>query len=180
MREKDERYYHAQLNIQQCSRRGLFRGLWSGVSKPMKASATVVATRSAPRPPTAVEDALLVRLCNQCGECVAACPQHIIGLFSGLPELALDANGCNECGECQRACPTLALASSTTSTGAKAIASGMCIRQVGAECDDCSAACPHGAITLTPRGIEINADTCSGCAQCRIACSTNAIHMTMR
>ncbi|KXF82276.1 4Fe-4S binding protein [Enterovibrio coralii] len=180
MRDKDERYYKAQLNMQQCSRRGLFRGLWSGVSKPMKATSTALTVRSVPRPPTAVDDDLLARLCNQCGACVTACPQHIIGLFTGLPELALDANSCTECGECQKACPTLALAGTGHSTGAKASASGMCIRQMGASCDDCVTACPHQAISLVPRGIDVNAEMCSGCAQCRVACPSSAIQMTMR
>ncbi len=178
MRDKDQRYYQAQLNMQQCSRRGLFRGFWSGVNKSMQQSERMVC-RPVPRPPTAADEATLKRLCNQCGLCVSACPQRVITLVSGLPELALDANSCTECGECQRACSTLALAASTQHTGALATMSGMCIRQMGASCQECVESCPHQAIVLSPRGITIDKESCSGCGQCKVACPSSAIQMGM-
>lgn len=178
MRDKDQRYYQAQLNMQQCSRRGLFRGLWSGVNKSMQQTERMI-YRTVPRPPTATDEATLTRLCNQCGLCVNACPQHVITLVNGLPELALDANSCTECGECQRVCPTLALAESTKHTGAQATMSGMCIRQMGARCQECVESCPHQSISLNQRGILIDIETCSGCAQCKAACPSSAIQMMM-
>ncbi|WP_163392741.1 4Fe-4S binding protein [Enterovibrio norvegicus] len=184
MSDRDERYYTAQLNMQTCSRRGLFRGLWSGVSKPVKTQAGLAAKRTAPRPPTAVDENLLDRLCDGCGKCADACPQRIISMLEGKPALTLDGGACTECAECQRACPTLALANSSPdtlpSTGAVATLSGMCIRQMSAPCQSCSEACPHQAIDTVNRSIAIDTEKCSGCAQCRVACPAHAIQMVMR
>ncbi|MEZ8142049.1 hypothetical protein A1OO_10970 [Enterovibrio norvegicus FF-33] len=184
MSDRDERYYNAQLNMQQCSRRGLFRALWSGVSKPVKASTQIAAIRSVPRPPTAVEEALLNRLCDGCGKCEEVCPQHVISMLEEKPTLTLDGGSCTECGECQRVCPTLSLANTSAngvpSTGAVAALSGMCVRQMGAPCQSCEEACPHQAIDTVNRSVSIKTELCSGCAQCRVACPSHAIQMVMR
>jgi NAD-dependent dihydropyrimidine dehydrogenase PreA subunit len=44
-----------------------------------------------------------------------------------------------------------------------------------ASCSRCVAACPHGALQLTPDSLTFNESACTGCGHCRPACTEAAI-----
>lgn len=43
------------------------------------------------------------------------------------------------------------------------------------ECDRCLEACPHGAVELSDKGIEITQERCQNCGLCASACRTGAL-----
>lgn len=179
MTEKSEKYYQAVMEHKQISRRGLFRGLLSGAKKTQQQAVVEPFTRLVARPPTAVDETLLSRLCDGCGECEKACPQHVISMINGKPELHLDCNFCTDCGECQHACPTLALSNTCHSTGIIPVFSGSCRRMLYGYCDMCAADCPQLAIDLNEKRPAVLKDKCNGCGQCRTACPMGAISFTL-
>ncbi len=48
-------------------------------------------------------------------------------------------------------------------------------QEAGVPCSACSAACPAGAIALSPRSVTVAADRCTGCGVCAPACPTGAL-----
>ena len=62
------------------------------------------------RPPWAVAENEFVARCDQCSECIAACPSHLIEAANdGLPFMNFLKGECNFCNACARACATGAL-----------------------------------------------------------------------
>jgi NAD-dependent dihydropyrimidine dehydrogenase PreA subunit len=49
-------------------------------------------------------------LCNRCGECAAACPEHALALDAenSTPVFA-EADACTYCTECEQVCPQHAI-----------------------------------------------------------------------
>lgn len=179
--EKDERYYRAVLEHKSVSRRGLFRGLFSGVSATGKQAKKEDEARLVPRPPGSAEESIFSKLCTQgCNQCEQVCPQQVISMVDGLPELGLDYNSCSECGECARICPTLAISAHSIGTGAMPRISSNCLRRMSPSCEECVEMCSHDALSLLDREVELNPDACSGCGQCREACPSMAIDMIMK
>jgi NAD-dependent dihydropyrimidine dehydrogenase PreA subunit len=47
--------------------------------------------------------------CDGCGRCAEACPEGVLKIVAGRPELLVDSN-CVYCGLCEERCPTGAIA----------------------------------------------------------------------
>jgi NAD-dependent dihydropyrimidine dehydrogenase PreA subunit len=47
-------------------------------------------------------------LCTGCGDCVIACPTHVLALADGLAVIVEPA-ACSYCGDCESVCPTGAI-----------------------------------------------------------------------
>ena len=54
------------------------------------------------RPPWALQEDLFVEACDGCGACVDDCPQHILHLARGLPQVDFLQGECTFCGDCSR------------------------------------------------------------------------------
>ncbi|OEF25738.1 4Fe-4S binding protein [Vibrio rumoiensis] len=156
------------------------RGLFTGFAK--RANSITVhhdekVLRTQPRPPTAVDEDIFQRLCNQCGECALACPESIIRMENGYPTLDVEYSHCTLCGECQSACPTIALSGTQQDTGLRANVADTCINLYG-YCDAFRQSCSTQAIewkdNASPR---IRVDQCTGCGACKPDCFIGAIYM---
>ncbi|WP_423841018.1 ferredoxin-type protein NapF [Vibrio mytili] len=140
-----------------------------------------VTPRSVARPPHAVDEALFIRLCDGCGECVKACSNSVIELSDHLAQLNLDYNECSLCGECIDACPTDALnACVELDINLRPHFAQSCNNYLQMECQQCTESCPQSAITIqTDELPEINNELCNGCGQCRPQCYVSAITMQL-
>lgn len=154
------------------------RGLFSGLSSHVKAIKPAEAVqRTVPRPPTAVDEDIFQRLCNQCGECAKACPQAIIHIQAGYPTLDVNYAHCTLCGECKNICPTIALSGELQDTGLRAQVNDTCINLYG-YCDACETSCPTQALQWKDGQIpHINLNSCHGCGICKSDCYLGAIHL---
>lgn len=77
-------------------------------------------------------------LCNQCGECVEACPMEAIALRDGA--YVIDKELCTDCGACVAACPTSVI---FEHRGAGApIICDLCL--------ECTTVCNTGALVAVP------------------------------
>lgn len=82
---KDKAYYQAYLTHHNISRRGLFRGVLGATELPAEEKICEVH-----RPPFAARDDLFLAVCNGCGDCVSACPNHLLRLVHNKPELDIE------------------------------------------------------------------------------------------
>ena len=81
----------------QISRRQFLRGNFSG-------------SNTVPRPPWALAEAAFASACTRCGDCINACPQHILVLDrEARPTLDFGRGECTFCGKCVDACQPQAL-----------------------------------------------------------------------
>ncbi|ARO98797.1 ferredoxin-type protein [Vibrio alginolyticus] len=158
------------------------RGFLSRFSQPVKRTQQAEITpRLVARPPHAVDEALFVRLCDGCGECLKVCPNSVIELDAQLAQLNLDYNQCSLCGECVKACPSDALHTSVTlDINLRPDFTQSCDNYLQTECQQCASACPQHAISVQDDELpHINNELCNGCGQCRISCYSNAILMKL-
>ncbi|GAM62387.1 ferredoxin-type protein napF [Vibrio ishigakensis] len=159
------------------------RGFLSRVAKPvqqLKAEAEVH-QRTMPRPPRAVAEPLFEHLCDNCGECVFACPNSVIEKQEANVKVNLDYNACSFCDACAQVCPTGALHMTTEQQidlmPKFAVA---CNNHLGLDCVECQSACGKGAISIEDGELpELNADKCNGCGECRSACYIGAVSMEL-
>ncbi len=145
------------------------------------------------RPPGAVAAPEFLGLCLRCGNCLRACPTHIIqpdlgghGLTSLLsPVLSFASDYCREdCTACTSVCPSGALTPISLDQKPKAriglptVDMSICLLGADRECAECRRWCPYGAIryvfsetdyALKP---EIDPKKCNGCGACEKACPT--------
>ncbi len=178
MAERDERYYRAYLEHHSVSRRGLFRGIFSGFKKASENEQIKHLHREHPRPPGAVEEVLFVKLCQSCDLCKETCPEHIIEISQSRPVINLDYNHCSQCAKCSEICPSGALASDNKDIGLRPVFQKSCINCLSGNCRTCADACPKQAITIQQKKRpEVDNDRCDGCGRCRSACYTNAVEM---
>ena len=146
------------------------------------------------RPPGAVGENRFAGLCVRCGNCVRACPTHIIRPDRGehgitgllTPTLDFGRDYClKDCIRCSQVCPSGALAplpmeqKLRTSIGFPRVNMDICLLGDDRECSLCRNWCPYEAITLefspteytlTPK---IDPKKCPGCGACQAVCPTS-------
>lgn len=195
----------------QVTRRGLFGGLSRGLSRgrPRDQSREQVAdtpraraagdidprppspkpaTRSRlpprRRPPGAAPEALFLQRCNNCHDCVTACPHNAIytladhvELGAGTPVMLPHERPCLMCDgfPCAQACTTGALTVPETSAwplGKVRLVESRCLPFLGPECGACGGLCPDGVEALAIRRNRpvIDDEACVGCGKCIEAC----------
>jgi len=144
--------------------------------------------RQAPpqRPPWAVAGALFESICDRCGNCLDACPPHLIAPGAGgYPEISFRAGTCTFCGKCAESCPTGALARGDTRRRpwhrVARIEPG-CLAMQRVECRICGENCEARAIgfVLAPGRVaqpDVRVQNCSGCGACVSLCPAEAIRM---
>lgn len=144
------------------------------------------------RPPASLPEREFLARCVRCGECVAACPTHVLqplwweagllGLFS--PKLLPKAGYCDPlCRRCAQVCPTQAITLLTpeerlwVKTGTAVIVKEKCLaweQQKG--CMVCDEVCPYKAVEFrfqegNPVAVpEVHEERCSGCGYCEFYC----------
>jgi ferredoxin-type protein NapF len=134
------------------------------------------------RPPWALAEAAFLAACTRCGECVKACPTHILSLVRGYPELDFKRGECTFCGQCRGACTPAAL---QQDAGAppwhlKAQMAHNCLAYAGIVCRSCRDVCAEAAIRFSPRPMgtahpELIAERCTGCGACVAVCPASAV-----
>jgi len=150
------------------------------------------------RPPGALAEADFNATCIKCGQCVNACPPHILNLATaggslpiGMPAYEPRTGPCVMCPDipCVKNCPTGALNPGLTNIadarmGLAVIDSENCLSWKGLRCEICHRDCPlkGKAITVDPHPRltskhavfvpVVHSDACTGCGICVKACPT--------
>ena len=147
----------------------------------------VTGRSTALRPPWAIDESDFVTRCDQCSECVTACPSHLIETANdGLPFLNFSKGECDFCNACARACGTGALAwHDDPDQFVWSLAANIeseCIAYQGVVCRTCGEHCEAAAIRFVPvvgRGQmpRIELERCTGCGACVSVCPVKAIRM---
>ena len=139
------------------------------------------------RPPWALMESEFIDRCDQCAECIAACPTKLIQPGTdGFPQLNFAKGECDFCIACARACGTGALAYRADPQQAIwTLAANIdvdCIAYRGVVCRSCGEHCEAAAIRFVPvvgRGSlpRLDIERCTGCGACVSVCPVNAIRM---
>ncbi len=130
-------------------------------------------------PPGATKEGLLA--CSSCGNCVDACPTHIVSLVGNLPSLDFSAGQCTFCGACANACPEQVFQIAPLHRFAHiALITDICLAQNRVECQSCRDACPEQAIHFRPQAggpffPVLDNQVCNGCGACINVCPVAAI-----
>ncbi|GGH24806.1 ferredoxin-type protein NapF [Cribrihabitans marinus] len=149
------------------SRRNLLRGRFRKTETP------------AIHPPGAQPD--FGNICDECGDCINACPEAILISSSRGPVVDFSRGGCTFCGECARACPTGALQEALVPDWPwRAEVGAKCLAFQGVSCRACEDACDRRAIRFrlmtAGRAVPvIDQDQCNGCGECAFVCPALAI-----
>jgi len=157
-----------------------------------KGKAGEVLTAGLLRPPGSLPEKEFLARCVRCGECVTACPTHVlqpiwfeagfIGLFS--PKLLPQVGYCDPlCRRCAQVCPTGAITLLSpedrlwVKMGTAVIHKEKCLaweRKKG--CMVCDEVCPYKAVEFrfqegNPVAVpEVHEERCSGCGYCEFYC----------
>ena len=139
------------------------------------------------RPPWAVAENEFVTRCDQCSECVAACPSHLIEAANdGLPFMNFLKGECDFCHACARACATGALVYRDEARqpiwSLAATIEPTCIAFNGVVCRTCGEHCETAAIRfvhVVGRGAmpQVDFERCTGCGACVSVCPVKAVSM---
>ena len=139
------------------------------------------------RPPWAVTDSDFVARCDQCAECINACPSHLIQPGSdGFPEINFQNGECDFCTACARACGTGALAYCDDPRqpvwSLAASIDSECIAYHEVMCRTCGEHCEAAAIQFVPvvgRGSMPRGEVerCTGCGACISVCPVKAMRI---
>lgn len=141
------------------------------------------ASRPAPhRPPWATAERSFIRHCDQCGDCIRACPEQIlIRGRGGYPQIDFSRGGCSFCGECARACQAGGLRHADEHPwNQKVFIAGSCLLNQGSECRACGERCQTSAIQFRRQAggnamPMLEQALCNGCGACISVCPVNAI-----
>lgn len=152
------------------SRRNFLRGRFSPRQGPL-------------RPPWALAENDFLKACTRCGDCISACPTHvIINRDAGYPTIDFIDGECTFCGDCVTACTTGALlrAAGQAPWPARALIDDHCLARQRVECRICGEQCAAGAIRfqLLAGGIatpQLDQERCTGCGACVGPCPVRAI-----
>ena len=137
------------------------------------------------RPPWARAEAAFVAACTRCGDCISACPQHILALdMEARPMLDFGRGECTFCGKCVDACQPQALVKREGEPPwlLKATIRENCLARANVVCRACGDACPAQAIRFRPAIMaaarpEVDASLCTGCGACYAPCPAQAIRI---
>jgi ferredoxin-type protein NapF len=156
------------------SRAQFLRGDFAGRVRPM-------------RPPWALPEGAFIERCTRCGNCISACPQHILDKGrGGFPLVDFARGECLFCGDCVRSCTPAALTGWSSSGDSdapwtvRAHIEGQCLARRGVECRSCADQCDTTAIRfrLVAGGVAqplLEQAMCNGCGACYSVCPAQAI-----
>ena len=140
------------------------------------------------RPPGAVEEALFLERCTQCGDCVKACPPGAIVAHErdATPVLFADRSPCLLCDDfpCIASCPTGALLPvdgiHDVHMGVAVVSHRLCT--AGQGCHACVSKCPTQALTMDFESMQLAVEqgACVGCGMCEMICKTVTDHVAIR
>lgn len=137
------------------------------------------------RPPWALDETAFLNTCNGCGDCISACPEHVLARGDGdYPTFDPSLGECLFCEDCVTACEPGAL--STTHRDrpwhVTAAIAPSCLAKNGVTCFSCRDACGEAAILFRPaRGgavPELDVSRCTGCGACVSPCPVSAITLS--
>ena len=147
----------------------------------------VTGRNTALRPPWAMAENEFVSRCDQCAECIAACPSQLIEADNhGFPRINFLKGECDFCTACARACGTGALAYHDDPEQVVWSLAGSieaeCIAYQGVVCRTCGEHCEAAAIRFVPvvgRGLlpRVEVERCTGCGACVSVCPVKAIRI---
>lgn len=137
------------------------------------------------RPPWAPDEAAFLAACSGCGDCISACPEHVLTRGDGdYPIFDPSLGECLFCEECVTACEPGALdtANRDRPWSVAAAIDPSCLAMNGVTCFSCRDACGEAAILFRPaRGgavPELDASRCTGCGACVSPCPVSAITLS--
>ncbi|CEO39905.1 4Fe-4S binding protein [Photobacterium kishitanii] len=161
------------------SRRSLFLGNVHRKKELKKVTKNTV-LRTVARPPTAVDEDIFKRICNQCRQCEIECPEQVIVFKDGYPEVDVEYSACTLCGKCKTVCLTMALSGGINDIGLRVNISNVCINEYG-YCDACRDTCSALALTWRDGKIPIiDTNQCNGCGLCKESCYIEAISLSIK
>jgi ferredoxin-type protein NapF len=129
-------------------------------------------------------------LCTGCGDCVSACPEHIVTLDEksrAIVDFRRGAGLCSFCGACADVCsePVFVAAAARAATPPWTLKISIgddCLTRDGVMCQTCKDACGDGAIRFVYAAGRIpeplvDVDRCTGCGACVAPCPASAIEI---
>lgn len=130
------------------------------------------------RPPGAVDEALFLERCTQCGDCGKVCPFGSITFhaLSGTPVIFADQMPCYLCEDmpCIAACATEALlpveGREQVRMGLAVVSHRICT--AGQGCHACASKCPTEALSMDfdTQRLAVTTERCVGCGLCEQVC----------
>lgn len=137
------------------------------------------------RLPWVENEALFIRDCTQCGDCIDACEENIILKGDGgFPEINFAVGECTFCQQCVKACNEPLFKPLKESPWQLTIAIGAsCLAKKQVHCQICQDSCESEAIAFPPLHgrvpqPEIAPDNCNGCGACVAVCPESAIKLS--
>lgn len=176
---KSEEYYQQLMAHRHVSRRGLFRAFITASRSTVKTGTSLLAHAL---PPGALPGQQFSEHCTQCGICINACPMCILHQHEdGFPQLSIEYASCDGCGLCITACSEGALRPQDNfDTGLRPVFGSACVN-LHRSCKQCVNSCPEQACFIGTSGLpEIDNERCSGCGECRVQCSYDAVTLALK